>query len=863
MYDWLSDSISNSGTVVTANRRVARALRDEYSKQQTRAGKKAWRSPEIYAWPDWLSRLANDVIDQDELPIRVSAIQSQVLWERCLRKEVGDSEASISNLVRLCRDSWQRLADWQIPITELARSAQSDDQRVFASVAGRYLALLERENWVDDAGIGSFLLNQLENGRIRLSDRYSFIGFTRSRPLMLSIQAALENAGAQTWLPAVEGLKSELSLHRFENSAAELRAAGAWARAYVDKNPGAEVGIITNGLENDAEGIARQIREGATPGWQHGHRSLFDAVNVSYGSRFANYPAIANALLLLRWLVRDLSSVEVGLLLRSPLLSTEATGGRNQAELRLRQLPDRKWSPSMISAEFRGLYDGEPMSDWLEKLAAFSKRRREIPKAATPAEWVVLVDEVLKAFGWPGESSLDSAEFQLINRWRELLNEFARLGLVSKSMAATAAISRLDLLAREVVFQPESQNAAIHLMGPLEASGVQFDAIWVTGLSSTNWPPPGSPSALISRRLQEKHDMPDCTPGNSLHYARTVMLGLLTSGATVRCSYALNEDDTEQTVSDLLAAFQPVVDSSASDPGRYAVRLRETDSVIAAVDKVPTVAAGEKIAGGAGTIQRQIRDPVAAFVQGRMSAKLIYPQAVGIPAPMRGNLIHDALYQLYIDLPSSKAIGSWQGKDLESRIGEAVDFAFSRHEKNSDAVLHQLFRLERRRVADLLRQFVVVDAERGSFQVNSVEAKIEFVAGHIRLPLRFDRIDRFDDESIAILDYKSGSRKKLLNRNGEAEEIQLFVYAAAVDAPVSMLSLVNVDSREIVLDGAGRGFSDIDEWPELLSRIKSEVAVACADLAKGDVRINSEQGIKSARPLNVLTRYTELRRDNG
>ena len=171
MYDWLSDSLNNSGTVVTANRRVARALKDEFSVQQMHAGKKAWRSPLIYAWQDWLSRLASDVSDQNALPIRLNTIQSQVLWERCLRKEVDDSEARISNLVRMCRDSWQRLADWQIPITELARSTQSEDQRVFASVAGRYLALLERENWVDDAGIGSFLLSQIAAGRVQLSPR--------------------------------------------------------------------------------------------------------------------------------------------------------------------------------------------------------------------------------------------------------------------------------------------------------------------------------------------------------------------------------------------------------------------------------------------------------------------------------------------------------------------------------------------------------------------------------------------------------------------------------------------------------------------------------------------------------------------
>ena len=128
-----------------------------------------------------------------------------------------------------------------------------------------------------------------------------------------------------------------------------------------------------------------------TPGWQHGHKSLFDALNVSYGRRLSDYPVIAAALLLLRWLVKDLSSTDVSLLLRTPLVGTPMVAGRSRLELQLRRLPERRWSPSMITAEFRGRDDEDSVSDWLGILAAFSKRRRELPQQATPAEWVVLV----------------------------------------------------------------------------------------------------------------------------------------------------------------------------------------------------------------------------------------------------------------------------------------------------------------------------------------------------------------------------------------------------------------------------------------------------------------------------------------
>lgn len=268
------------------------------------------------------------------------------------------------------------------------------------------------------------------------------------------------------------------------------------------------------------------------------------------------------------------------------------------------------------------------------------------------------------------------------------------------------------------------------------------------------------------------------------------------------------------------------------------------------------------MSGGAGTIQRHLNNPVAAFVHGRMGAKVIYPQALGIPASMRGNLIHDALYKLYIDLPSSDNILEWHSEELTGRIDSAVNFAFARHERNVDAVLRQLLLLERRRISKLLRQFIAIDAARDSFQVASVEGKFEFVAGHIRLPLRFDRIDSVGEQGIAILDYKTGAKKRLLNRKREVQEIQLFVYACATEAPVSALALVSVDSREIAFDGVGLGYTDIDEWPELLQQVKAQIAAACDEISNGDVRLNIEQGIKSARPLNLLTRYTELRRDH-
>ena len=65
-------------------------------------------------------------------------------------------------------------ADACVGIRELARSTRSDDQRLFAAAAGRYLAVLEREGWVDDAGLGELVLSLIRDGRVPLQARYVF-----------------------------------------------------------------------------------------------------------------------------------------------------------------------------------------------------------------------------------------------------------------------------------------------------------------------------------------------------------------------------------------------------------------------------------------------------------------------------------------------------------------------------------------------------------------------------------------------------------------------------------------------------------------------------------------------------------------
>ena len=862
MYDWLNEALQDSSQVVTANRRLARVLTEHYSEQQVVSGLSAWRSPAIVSWQDWLQELLATAELSQTLPTRLNMHQSRVLWERCMRREVSNPLLNIAALVRQARDAWTRLHDFSVPLDQVERTAQGRDQRIFASAANNYQSILTRENWIDDAGLASLAAQLVISGDIELSAKITLAGFDRIAPAGASLLAAVREAGTTTVDIEVTTPDDPGRLVAYENSDAELRAAGAWAREELLNNSSQVVAIVAPHLDKDGDRCARLIRECLVPGWQTAGRKYKAAVNVSYGKRLSSYPAIATAILALRWLRDDINSRDVSFLLRSAAFGQGQIGGRSRLELELRRQPLMSWSPQMILNAFGTGHGRQDGPDFLARIKILNEHREGLPVRESPSAWAALIDETLKQLNWPGEAVLDSVEFQLINRWRELLNDLARLQLVVPSMTLGEVLGRLQTLAAETVFQPESDGAIVHLLGPLEAAGLQFDRLWVSGLSATNWPPAGRPSPLLSRQLQRDYSMPDADPGDTLAYASRVLRRLADSTRELVCSFPLSEGDAEQSASGLVTRFVAVADEAAAEPGWYAKQMVACASALpATADPAPPVTIEESVSGGAATIQRQMTEPFSAFAYGRLGVRPVPAISNGLPANIRGSLIHDALYHLYRDLPSRSDIADLSSTAVDERLPAILKRVFARMESSADPVLRQLLNLEKQRVAMLLRQVIALDASRDEFVIQQLEAPIELAIDQVRLRLRIDRLDRLENGELVVIDYKTGRRRQVLNSSREPDDMQLVAYALGLDDAVAGLAFVNVDSRQVGLSGAGRFFTPDLDWDSDLARWKNEIRDAVLDFQKGDVRLNNALPIKAGRYFGLLSRIRELQHE--
>ena len=857
MFDWLSDALGNSSAVVTGSRRLARVLGQRYADLQVEAGRQAWRSPAILSLRDWTTRWTDTAAHSVPAPARLTSSQSRVLWERSLTRNLPASAQTSGALVRQARDAWARLRASCVPLDALPGSVRSFDQRVFANAARDYAAHLENENWVDDAGLVELATGLVDQGVADPGPRLVFAGFDRFTPAEEQLREALRRRGIEITDVEASQKPATAMLAAYETADAEMRAAGAWARARLLQDPDSRVGIVAMHLERDAARHARLAREGVAPGWQTGGAAHAAAVNVSYGRQLRSYPAIAVALLALQWLQRDIGSAELSRLLRSGAIGPADNGARARTDLELRDLPGMTWSPASFVKAFGGRSDGR--EHWLSCVQALGERRPGMSGNRSPADWAQTISEILGELGWPGEAPLASDEFQLVNRWRELLNDLARLALVVPRMTFGEALTRLQVMAGETIFQPESSDSGVQLLGPLEAAGLEFDCLWISGLSAANWPPRGNPSVLLSRQLQRQFEMPDYEPAETLAYARRVLSRLVASAGEVHCSYALADGDAEQSPSGLLRGIVATASRAPADPGWYAGKIVASGAtVIAGADPVPQVAAPESVTGGTATIQRQVAEPFSAFAFGRLGIRPVPRIGWGIPASQRGRMIHSALANLYEGIDSRDALQDMAHADLEARLATAARRSAGWLEARADNVLHHLLRLETDRMTDLMRAVVELDLARDPFDIVGLEAPVELAVEGVAMSLRVDRIDRDAGRGRVILDYKTGRRRRFLNSRNEPDDLQLVAYALALDAPVSGLAFVNVDSRQVELSGAGRTLTPDIDWDASLESWCAQVRAAIRALQQGDVRLNAALPARDAREFGLLSRVREV-----
>ena len=112
-------------------------------------------------------------------------------------------------------------------------------------------------------------------------------------------------------------------------------------------------------------------------------------------------------------------------------------------------------------------------------------------------------------------------------------------------MSCAQAVARLRRLVTDTLFQPESGPAPVQVLGILESAGLEFDHLWISGLTDDAWPLPARPNPFIAVALQKKAGIAEAAADTALALDRRITADWVRAADEVVFSYPLREKDRD------------------------------------------------------------------------------------------------------------------------------------------------------------------------------------------------------------------------------------------------------------------------------------------------------------------------------
>ena len=773
--------LRGGGLVVAASERAARAVALVYHRARRAEGLIAWPAPNVLDWQSF-DRVEWEKRGGDRMAM--SPMQEQSLWVEIVKAE-GRGTALLEGpryqASALAMDAHRLLCAYAPRfLSRIVRSTWQQDAGTFSNWLQAFEDACGSSDLISEARLPLELLQMLETDAL-VREPILLAGFDRILPAQQNI---LQAWGAWQLAPRGESA-AQIQFHEAADTAAELAACALWCKRQLSFNPRAHLLVVTQSVQQRRGEMERAFLRHAD------NESAAPLVEFSLGVPLKQVALARGAHLLLHWLTGPIEEHELDWLLSTGQLAANAAEERAltgyMRALRRRGLERTRWPLEVFLSQRAGAALPEA---WAARMRQAKLRLEEFARRLqTPLDWAQLIPYLLQAAGWPGYRPLSSAEYQARRRWLQTLDECASLGFNGRRMSWNDFLSVLDRALGETLFAPESQDVQIQVAGAAQSAGLTADAIWFMGASEEAWPARGSTNPLLPFDVQRDAAMPHATPKLDWDLAKAITERLLSSAPEVHFSYARQDEGVVMRPSRLIAQLakppQPMPVQLAAPP----VPEPRTE-VFDDLSRIP-FAPGDAL-GGSSVLTSQSQCPFKAFASARLGAVGWEPAQAGLNARQRGQLLHAVLHSVWGGPPAG--IRTYreliEEADLESFVRGHVRGALSTEIPQSarESMPNAYLELEEIRLIGLVMEWLEFERTRTEFSVYGTEVVRPVQIAGLSLNLRLDRIDKLNDGSLLVIDYKSGDASTNSWELPRPDDVQLPLYAGfALDRTTDQL----------------------------------------------------------------------------
>ncbi len=803
LFGRLADT-SSGITVVTPNPRLAVELGRQFDASRIAQGLDVWDAPDILPLTAFIARAYEDAAYSESgagLPLLLSAAEEQALWEDVLgASEESEKLLALPQAAVSARGAWKSAHEWRI-LEKARQFPRNEDTEAFLRWSARYERITRQASLTDAARLPEVVAGVLGEARVakpKLLVRYGFDILTAQQQAFFE---ALARSGCGIAL--CEPSRREAVALRVccLDAKDEIRRAARWARcrleASVARTAPVRIGIVVPDLAGQRNVVRRILAQ--TMGSADGAVQPF---NISLGEPLDARPLVDAAFLVLELAGREIAFEGASRLVRSPFIAGAETEIvlRARLDAGLRRRAEPTLTLDRLVALLRSPASQPKAPVLLGKLEALSEfRKARLFGAKSPVEWGRAFSDALKLVGFPGERTLDSAEYQTLKKWHAVLAQFAQLERVSPKIGYSEAVARLRRMAADTAFQPESPDVPIQVLGVLESAGCEFDHLWVTGLSADAWPLAARPNPFLPLALQREAGIPEASADASLELDRRITQGWLAAADEVVMSHPSREADRQLDPSPLIAA----VPQGALELPAY-TQLRDAIHASGQLEKLadsraPVHAPGEAH-GGSALLKDQAACPFRAFARHRLGSEALEAPHAGLDALERGSLVHQVLASAWAGLKSKQALDRAAEGDLRSLLAAAADAAVARQKRIRPTTLSGRFaEIEKHRLARLAFDWLEYERGRGDFSVVAIEARHSIEVGGLKLGGRLDRVDETANGERIVIDYKTGVSTVGGWLGARPDEPQLPLYLTAVEPAARAIAFAQVRARDMKL----------------------------------------------------------------
>lgn len=802
----LLEALGRGVVVVTGNGRAARSLRRAYDEMLQTGGENRWEPASVMSWSTWTASLwRRMLIEGRTSALLLNPFQEHSVWRGVLAED-QDARGlrGADRLAEMAAETWARLCAYargartpggklRAIYAPLSEENRGTDTAAFARWARVFEERCEAEGLLTVAGLPAALAEAVGRGELRLgAGDLLLVGFDAITPAQERLLGALRSAGV-TVSHAPGGVAGpQRLLTAAADDVEELRVCARWAAARIDRDHGGRIAVIVPDVAAERASIERVFREVLAPELESIAANEATApYEFSLGRTLAEIPMVSAALELLRWAAGALPLDRASALLLSDYfagVNSAAQGSEREAraefdafELRRARMLRPEITVTNTARRLAGSKRSTRLPGTLRALRRMEGMAAEFNGIAqSHGEWAQRMRDLLAGSGWGAAGVETSEEFQVRVRWESALDAMSTLDFRGQAVEYADALGAIERIAQKTLFAPQSRSAPVQVMGPLEAAGSEFDAVWFLRAGELSWPPVAGTLPLLPWGLQRDLGMPGTEVARDLDHARRVTERIVASGREVVVSYARVSGDVQQRaaamVHCLTSAEVEVGDLAGVEPDRKPVPVELVEDA-GQIRPLPD----SVVSGGVRVLELQAACGFRAFAEQRLWSSEMEGRPLGLSAKESGTAVHAALECFWTEVGSQAALVAMNVEEQRAALARAIDKALGRAESTSDGAWDEAYlRTQRERLGRLLERWLEVEKTRPAFAVIQQEEKLRDVrVGPLRFELRVDRVDVVDEAQV-LIDYKTGAARSAdwLGERPDAPQVPLYAILA-------------------------------------------------------------------------------------